>query len=197
VGCWSHARRPFVELFQAGDARAAVLLEKVQRLYAIEDEADTEGDDYDARRLRRERCSRPILEEIGRWCARAYNQENPKSAFAKAIGYIVNQWQALCRFLEDGRLPLDNTRCERALRVVAIGRKNYLFAGSDVGAERAATIYTLVGTCALVGADPLAYFTDVLRKLETQRFPASQIDELLPPMWIKTAHPSARVRPSR
>lgn len=76
----------------------------------------------------------------------------------KAAADIINQWQALSRFLEDRSLPLDNTRCERALRGVAIGRKNYLFAGTDVGAERAATIYTLIRTCALVGADPLAYF---------------------------------------
>jgi hypothetical protein len=89
-------------------------------------------------------------------------------------------------------LPLVNTRCERALRGVAVGRKNYLFAGSDTGAERAATIYTLIGTCALVGAEPLAYFTDVLRKLETGRFPASRLDELLPPNWIDSAPPSAR-----
>jgi transposase len=197
VGCWAHARRPFFELFQAGDVRAAVLLEKVQRLYAVEAEADSEGDDDDARQRRREQYSKPVLEEIGRWCATTYNREPPKSALAKAIGYIVNQWQALSRFLEDGRLPLDNTRCERALRGIAIGRKNYLFAGSDVGAERAATIYTLIGTCALSGVDPLAYFTDVLRKLETGRFPASRIDELLPPNWIESAPASARVRPSR
>lgn len=197
VGCWAHARRGFVELFQSGEVRAAVLLQKVQRLYAIEAQATAGGDDPEARQKRRERDARPVLEEIGRWCAMTYNQEPPKSALAKAIGYIVNQWQALSRFVEDGRLPLDNTRCERALRVVAVGRKNYLFAGSDAGAERAATIYTLIGTCALVGADPLAYFTDVLRKLETRRFPASRIDELLPPNWIKTAPESARVRPSR
>jgi transposase len=197
VGCWSHGRRGFVELFQGGDVRSAVLLEKVQRLYAVEREANEAGDDHDARRLRRERCSRPVIEEIGRWCAATYNQEPPKSALAKAIGYLINQWEALMRFLEDGRIPLDNTLCERILRIVAIGRKNYLFAGSDIGAERAATIYTMAGTCALNGVQPLAYFTDVLRKLETERFPLSRIDELLPPNWMNTAPESALVRPSR
>jgi transposase len=90
-------------------------------------------------------------------------------------------------------LPIDNTLVERALRPIAVGRKNYLFCGSDSGAERAASAYTLVGTCALVGVEPRAYLVDILNKLELEHWPMSRIDELLPPTWIKTAPKSARL----
>ena len=103
----------------------------------------------------------------------------PSDPLAKAAGYILNQRRALERFLEDGRLPIDNTLVERRLRPIAVGRKNYLFCGSDAGAERAASAYTLLGCCALAGVDPRAYLIWVLRQLEMTRFPASRIDELL------------------
>lgn len=197
VGCWAHARRGFAELAQAGDARAAPMLLHLRHLYEIESSATDEGVDPDERHRRRQEYSVPILDEIGRLVAKIINDEPPKSALAGAAGYVVNQWTALRRFLEDGRLPIDNTRVERALRPVAVGRKNYLFCGSDTGAERAASAYTLLGTCALVGVDPRAYLKDVLTKLEMQRFPASRIDELLPPNWILTAPEAARVPPRR
>lgn len=197
VGCWAHARRSFVEIAQAGDPRAAIFLAYVQKLYEVERRATEDGVDHEERRRRREEHSKPVLEKIGKWCADTYNTEPPKNALPKAIAYVVNQWQALNRYVEDGRLPIDNTMVERALRGIALGRKNFLFAGSDAGAERAATIYTLLATCKLNGVSPFAYIADVLRKLEMERFPKSRLHELLPPMWRETAPESAKIATSR
>ncbi len=103
----------------------------------------------------------------------------------------MNQWTALNRFLDDGRLPIDNGEVERAIRVVAVGRRNYLFAGSDAGAERAAVMYTVLGSCALAEVDPLAYSRDVLAKL-AGGWKSNRLDELLPAAWL-TQHPEAAV----
>jgi transposase len=197
VGCWAHARRPFVELARGGDPRAAIFLTYVQKLYAIERSATDDGVAHEERRRRRQEQAKPVLEAIGKWCAATYNTEPPKNALPKAIAYVVNQWVALNRYLEDGRLPIDNTMVERALRGVATGRKNFLFAGSDAGAERAATIYTVLATCKLNGVSPFAYVADVLRRLEMERFPSSRIHELLPPIWRENAPASARTATSR
>lgn len=195
VGCWAHARRAFVELADRGEARAAVLLHHVQKLYEVERISKAANETHEERLVRRKRDSTPIIEEIRRWCVATSGSEPPKSELARATGYIVNQWKALSRFLEDGALPLDNTLVERALRGVSIGRKNYLFAGSDQGAMTAATIYTLVATCKLCGVEPVAYLTDVLTKIETGSWPHGRLGELLPDEWAKTAPPSA-LRPT-
>ncbi len=197
VGCWAHARRSFAEIAHAGDPRAAIFLTYVQKLYEIERRATEDAVDHEERRRRREEQAKPVLATIGKWCADMYNTEPPKNALPKAIAYVVNQWKALNRYVEDGRLPIDNTMVERALRGIATGRKNFLFAGSDAGAERAATIYTLLATCKLNGVSPFAYIADVLRKLEMERFPKSRLHELLPPMWRETAPESAKVATSR
>jgi transposase len=196
VACWAHARRGFAELVQANDARAAPMIKLIGRLYEIEHAATADSVDPDERLRRRREHSEPVTMQIGALCAEIINATPPSDDFARAAGYIVNQWNALRRFLEDGRLPIDNTLVERALRPIAVGRKNYLFCGSDAGAERAASAYTLLGTCALVGVDPRAYLVDILNKLELERWPMSRIDELLPPNWITTAPASARL-PSR
>jgi transposase len=197
VACWAHGRRGFAELAQAGDVRAAPMIGLIAQLYKIESDATTDQVDPDERLRRRREHSTPITMQIGELCAQIINTTPPKDDLARAAGYLVNQWTALQRFLEDGRLPIDNTLVERALRPIAIGRKNYLFCGSDAGAERAASAYTLLGTCALVGVDPRAYLVDVLNKLELENWPMRRIDELLPPNWIKTAPPSARIAPRR
>jgi transposase len=182
VSCWAHARRGFVETLEAGDLRAAIPVELIRQLYAIERAATDAGEDHEARRERRQREAPPIIAALGRWMADTYNKEPPKSPLAKACYYAIARWEGLKRFLEDGRLPLDNTASERALRQVAVGRNNYLFAGSDQGGERAAIAYTVVGTCMLAGVDPLAYLTDVFQKLAAG-WPHRRLDELLPPNW--------------
>jgi transposase len=197
VGCWAHARRGFVELADRGEPRAAVMLLHIKKLYEIEARGREEGEGPEQRLARRKRDSQPVLDEIGRWCRKTHESEPPKSSLAKATVYVINQWQALTRFLEDGALPLDNTLVERALRGVAMGRRNYLFAGSDQGALRAATIYTITATCRLNGVEPLAYVEDVLTKLQMQQWPHGRLRELLPDEWRKTAPASALIAPAR
>lgn len=191
VACWAHARRTFVELADRGEARAAVLLHFVQKLYEIERLSKAEDESHDDRLKRRQRDSAPIVNEIQKWCLAMRESEPPKSELARATGYLVNQWRALTRFLEDGALPIDNTLVERALRGVSLGRKNFLFAGSDKGALTAATIYSIVATCKLCGVEPFAYLTDVLTKIETGTWPHGRLRELLPDEWAKTAPSSA------
>jgi transposase len=197
VGCWAHARRPFVELADRGEPRVATMLLYVKKLYEIE-RASKDANEDDALRLARRRAeSAPIIEAIAEWCAANHDSDPPGSAFAKAIGYVVNQWRALTRFLEDGALPLDNTLVERALRGVATGRRNYLFAGSDRGALRAATFYTIIATCKLCGVEPMAYVTDVLSKIEAGTFTHGQLRDILPDRWREAATPNALIAPTR
>ena len=123
-----------------------------------------------------------MLERLKRWLAKTAAREPPKSAMHKACAYALRQWKALTRFLEDGRLRPDNNLCELQIRSLAVGRKNWLFAGSDVGGERAATLYTLLRTCDLHDVDPHAWLADVLERLAAG-WPISRIDELLPGRW--------------
>jgi transposase len=178
VGCWSHARRKFHALVDS-DARVAYPLKLISQLYRLEDLADRRGLDDEARReLRRERAS-PILERLERWLKSTMAGEPPASALAKACAYCVNQWVALNEFRYDGLLALDNNCCERQIRSLAVGRKNYLFAGSDAGAERAAILYSLLRTAALAGIDTYAYLIKLLERLASG-WPQRRIDELLP-----------------
>lgn len=194
VGCWSHCRRYFVEALEAGDTRAALPLSLIGRLFEVEREADEQQVDETERLRRRHTLSRPLTEQVGRWVADTYSREWPKSPLAQACRYAINQWKPLLRFLEDARLPLHNNASELRLREIAVGRKHYLFAGSDAGAERAACVYTLVATCVLAGVDPWAWLADVLEKL-AQGWPQRRLEELLPPMW-KAAREAAAQLPS-
>mgnify|MGYP001493769227 FL=1 len=131
----------------------------------------------------------PIFDEIRSALNEYKDQVVPKSPMGKAITYALNQWDALLRYTSDPLLCIDNNISERMLRMVVIGRRNYLFAGSEAGAERAAIIYSLVASCKLNGHDPFAYFSDVLKKVTT--WPASQIDDLLPANWTPPAKSTA------
>lgn len=145
LGCWPHGRRRFVAL-QDTDCRVAYPLKLIGRLYRIERLADARHLSPEERgALRRER-SQPVLEKLKRWLVSMLANEPPSSELAKAAGYLLNQWRALSRFLEDGRLSLDNNLCEQQLRDIALGRKNYLFAGSHDAARRAAVLYSLMRT---------------------------------------------------
>lgn len=197
VGCWAHARRPFAELALDRDARAAPVVELMRKLYQVERHATEAGVDADERLRRRQSESAPIVDAIVLRCQQIRGQYPPSDPLAKAAGYVLNQERALRRFLEDGALPIDNTLVERRLRPIALGRRNYLFCGSDAGAERAAIIYSLAGTCALVGVDPRAYLAWVLDQLELRRVKHSQIDEVLPASYAKICPPSARLPASR
>lgn len=181
LGCWSHGRRRLVAL-QDTDFRVAYPLKLIGRLYRIEHLADARQLVPEARaELRRER-SQPTLEKLKRWFVASSAAEPPSTDLAQASAYVLNHWDALTRFLEDGRLKPDNNIVEQQLRDIALGRRNYLFAGSHDAARRAANIYSLMRTCAQYGIPPLPYFTDVLRKLGAG-WDADRLDELLPHSW--------------
>lgn len=181
VGCNSHARRKFEYALDSNPVRAARMMVLWGRLYEIESRAKKL--EYDSVQLleARQKEALPIFDEIKSALMEYKDQVLPKSPMSKAINYALNQWDALVRYTSDPRLSIDNNLSERTLRMVVIGRKNYLFAGSEAGAERAAIIYSLVASCKLNGHDPFVYFNDVLKKVTT--WPASQIDELLPTQW--------------
>lgn len=167
VGCWAHARRKFFEARKSDAKRANWILGEIGRLYAIE--RDAHGLPADERkRIRRERAG-PILDDIRAWLTRERTIALPKSPIGLALQYAHNQWTALTRYLENGSLEIDNNRAERALRAIAIGRKNWIFAGSDEGGRRAATIYSVIASCAEHDVEPWAYLTDVLDRLPTFR----------------------------
>lgn len=181
VGCWAHARRKLYVLADS-DPRVAYPLELIGKLYRVESLADRRGLSPDDRQKLRQERSTTILERLHRWQVKTAAQEPPESVLHKACAYSLNHWQALTRFLEDGRLALDNNFCELQIRSLAVGRKNFLFAGSDAGAERAAILYSLLRTAAVHGVDTFAYLTDLLEKLAAG-WPASRIEELLPETW--------------
>jgi transposase len=165
VGCWAHARRYFVKARDRGDKLAEEVLGLIGRLYAVEAEATRDELDPEGRlALRRER-SRRTLELLWKWQQKVGAGTRPKSPLGKALTYLTNQRQALERFLEDGRLPLDNTVVEREMRPVALGRKNWLFAGSYEAAERLADGLTVIATARMHGVDPVAYLAWLLPQL--------------------------------
>ena len=183
VGCNSHARRKFDYSLDTDPVRAARMLVLWGRLYDIERKAKDEN--YSSAQLleARQKEAKPILAEIRTVLDEYKNQVLPKSPIGKAITYSLNQWEALNRYVDDPMLEIDNNLSERILRMVVIGRKNYMFAGSEAGAWRAAIIYSLVASCKLNEIDPFRYFRDVLARVSTH--PADKIDELLPSEWKK------------
>jgi hypothetical protein len=185
VGCWAHARRKFYDSMETSPAEASAVLAGIRRLYAVEARAKEEGLGPDAVWSLRCRESLPILQAIREYLEMQKISALPQSPFGKAVTYALNQWEALVRYVGDGRLPIDNNAAERALRAVAIGRKNWLFAGSPAGGERAATLYSLVSSCRLAGIDPFFYLKDVITRVSTH--PASRIDELTPRGWAAEA----------
>jgi transposase len=181
VGCWAHGRRRFVALRDT-DCRVAYPLLLIGRLYRIERLATVRNTSPGERVALRQELSVPVLDKLKRWLVPTAMEEPPGSDLAKAVAYVLNQWEPLNRFVEDGRLDIDNTLCERQQRAIAMGRRNYLFCGSHQAAHRAAVLYSLTRTAALHGLDPLLYFTDVLRKLAAH-WRQSRIAELLPGLW--------------
>ena len=181
IGCWAHARRRFVEALTT-DPQAALIVALIQQLYQVE----RAGTDLaaDARRLLRREQAVPLLARIDTVCQDLARTVLPKSPLGDAVRYLTNQWAALQRYVEDGRLAIDNNRAENQLRVVAVGRKNWLFAGSLEGARRAALLYSLVQSCKLVHVPPFDYLKDVLLRVATH--PHARIGELTPKGWAAT-----------
>jgi transposase len=194
VGCWAHARRHFFEAKDTDATRAHEALARIGALYAVEDEAAAliaqetlEGAAADALRLRvRREKSVPLLDTLAQWLREQQPLVLPKSPIGQAIAYTLRHGQALHRYTEHGFLDIDNNAAERALRAVAIGRKNWLFAGSDEGGKTAAKLYTITATCKHLGIDPFIYLRHVLKKLPELRGQANERHEaLLPDHWAQ------------
>ena len=177
AACMAHVRRPFYELYEAHkSAVAKETLERIAALYAVEEEI--RGRSAEERREVRNARSRPLLESLKQWFEETLGKLSTKSDTTKAIRYAQGCWDALMRFCDDGHLEIDNNAAERSLRTVVLGRKNYLFCGSDNGGERAAAIYGLIGTAKLNGLNPEAYLREVLSRIADH--PINRIEELLP-----------------
>ena len=182
VGCLGHCRRKFVAALDAKDMRAAVPISLFAQLYAIEAKAREDKIGPDELLARRQALSRPLMDRLGEVIEGLRGKAVPKSPMGKAITYAINQWSTLTAFLTDGRIPIDNLHVERRHRVVALGRRNYLFCGSDEGARRHAIISTMLGNCALAGVNPFAYLRDVIAKLAGD-WSSARIAELMPAAW--------------
>jgi transposase len=180
VACWAHARRPWWELFlRSGrdpNSLAAEALRRIGALYDIEQEIC--GQPPEVRKAQREARAGPLLEDLHGWLEGLLTRVSAKSDLRQAVGYSLTRWKALTRYVGNGRLEIDNNAAERALRGVSLGRKNYLFMGSDAGGERAAAFYSLVESAKLNGLDPEHYLREVFERIAEH--PINRIDELLP-----------------
>jgi transposase len=186
ANCWSHFRRLFYEVYVGGNAPIATeALARIKPLYDIE--ADIRGLPPEVRRAIRQERAKPIVEQMKPWLEASLAKVSKGSKLGEALGYGLNQWDGLMRYLDDGRIEIDSNTVERSIRGLALTRKNALFAGHDRGAEGWATIASLLETCKLNAVDPLGWTTDVLTKL-VNRWPMSRIDELMP--WAYTKKPA-------
>lgn len=179
AACWAHARRNLhdIHVLHASPTTTEAL-NRIGAFYAIEE--DIRGKPVEVRREVRQSLAKPLLDDFRQWMENTLRQLSPKSQTAGAIRYALTRWRALTRYVDDGRLEIDNNTAERALRAVALGRKNYLFAGSDAGGERAAAMYSLIGSAKLNGFDPERYLRTVLARINDH--PINRINELLP--WV-------------
>ncbi|HEX2019640.1 MAG TPA: IS66 family transposase [Aurantimonas sp.] len=183
VACWAHYRRKVFDLHERIPTPLTTdILQRIGALYAVEAEVRDQPPDV-RHRVRQDR-TKPLVGALREVLYAALRRLSPKSDMAKAIAYGTKRWPALCRFLDDGRLEIDNNIAERALRGVAVGRRNWLFAGSRAGGERAAAIYTVIQTCKANSVDPQAYIADVIARVADD-WPASRWDELMPWNWAR------------
>ncbi|BCA63411.1 transposase [Sphingomonas sp. HMP9] len=177
VACWACSRRKVFDLNErVATPQTTDILERIGALYGIE--AEVRSRPPDVRLAARQNQTKPLVDALREILDAALRRLSPKSDMAKAIAYGTKRWPALCSYIDDGRLEIDNNIAERALRGVAVGRRNWLFAGSKTGGERSAAIYTVIQTCKANGVDPQAYIADVTGKIAAD-WPAAQWEELM------------------
>jgi transposase len=187
AACWAHGRRDFFDLAKLTKAPiAGEIVRRIDELFAIE--RDINGKPPDERRAVRQKRSKPLVAALEAYLREQRERLSPKNDLAKAIHYMLVRWASFTRFLDDGRICLSNNAAERALRGVALGRRNWTFAGSDEGGRRAAAVYSLITTCRLNDIDPHAWLADVLARLPDH--PAQRIDELMPWAWKGRRQPA-------
>jgi transposase len=199
VCCWAHARRKFVAAVEGGEERANVALEHIRQLYTIERQLPPlllPSDDpvvaaqrrqrEEERRQRRQKQAEPILTDLKQWLDAERPGALPKSALGQALGYALNNWEALKRYVEQGYLAIDNNLSERTLRAIALGRNNWGVIGSEVGGQTAAVLYTLVATCKHLSIDPFVYLREALAGLFAlgEKPTAEQLLDWLPDRWL-------------
>lgn len=180
VACWAHVRRHLYDVYVAtGSAAAREALERIAALFAIETEV--RGQQPERRQEIRQSKSAPLIDDLKNFLASTLAAISGKRSLAKAIRYALSRWDALCRLTQDGRPEMENNAAERAIRPLALGRKNYLLAGSDEGGRRAAIMYTIIESAKMNGLGPEAYLADVIARIADH--PLNQINELLPWNW--------------
>jgi len=178
LGCMAHARRKFDEARENDPERARYVLEKMQDLYTVERRAREEQMDYEARKKLRQKESLPVMQELKAWLREQQTDVLPKSVIGKAITYILGMWKRLERYVEDGSREIDNNLIENSIRPVALGRKNYLFAGSHEGAKQAAMLYSFLGTCKINNVEPFQWLKETLSAIPD--YSIQNLEELLP-----------------
>jgi transposase len=181
LNCMAHARRIFFDAKENDAARAEYALKMIGKLYDIERKAKAEALDHAGVLELRQKEAIAILEEFEKWMKAQYVEVPPKSAVAKAIQYCLGRWKELTLYTTDGKLNIDNNPVENSIRPVAVGRKNYLFAGSHEAAQRSAMLYSLLGTCKMHNLNPTTWLVDILKRLPS--YPVNKIEDLLPHKW--------------
>ena len=176
--CMAHARRYFEQALDNDRPRSEYILSELQKLYAVEKTAREQSLNDEQRQVLREQKSVPVLQSIHQWLKDNIIQVLPKSSIGQAIAYSLSRWEKLMIYAGEGKLEIDNNLVENSIRPIAIGRKNYLFAGSHEGARKAAMIYSLLGTCKLKGIEPYVWLKNVLEIMPDYK--ANKLEELLP-----------------
>ena len=191
-GCAMHSRRYFVSALDAGNKRAAIVLKAFKKLYRLEWRFAEDGLSVAEIEKARQARAGPVWETLKMWCEGECREKHPSSLLVIGAKYLLRHYDALTRYLTDGRLPIDNGLVERLFRRVAVVRKNALFVGSHDGGRRAAVLFSILGTCELIGLEPVAYLSDVLPKLARGITIATDMPDLMPAAWL-ARHPEASV----
>lgn len=179
--CWAHARRKFREALDTAEARTSKILKYIQALYRIEKDARSRGLSAGDRAQLRQEKARPILSALKTYLKQIKPEVLPKSDLGKAVQYVLKRWSDFERYVDHGEVEIDNNMCENSVRGIALGRKNFLFAGSESGGEKAACLYSFVETCKRLSINTHEYLTDVLRSLPST--PPAEIVKLTPQRW--------------